>query len=1222
MFKSRGGSIADDNIGAKDIGELQKVYLQRLAYQIKAISSELPRLRNADHTESALVNLIDYLSVITSTADTFNLNKSGELATMMLSLVKAWTQKNSLPKEYEIQLFVDRLNKLAHESGIELEQTSLSSEESLSDEPLLNKINTDKTNTSTDTSLTASGHNQKCYELMVSTSTDMLAMIDLDYRHVIANKAYLEQFDLNSDEIIGLKVEDVIGTDTFKQLLKPKMDEAIGGKSVKFESWISLPGRDPMYIDIIYIPYRDHENISGLIATVRDITSRKTIEDNLKDSEFRFRQLAENIPQVFFLKDVETQRMLYVSPAYEDIWEQSCESLYQNPQSFLDTVHPDDRKIVENALEAQQRARPGIMEYRLLREDDSECYIQSQTFPAYDKDGKFVMIAGFAEDITKRHLTSLKLHESEQRFRTIFEMAGVGVTLAELPKGKYIAVNKCFTQMLGYSNDEMMNLSFKDITHPDDVKTTLEHVKKLTSGEVNTFSIEKRYIAQGTNRTIWVNSTVSIAWSPKLSIHYLIEVIEDITEKRLADMALQESESRFRSLTELSPSGVFRTDENGKCVYVNARTTNVVGLSEHDCLNAGLFQTLHTDDKQRVQERWIESIDGFVDFSDEYRFQHSNGELVWVKCQAVPVYNSDAKYTGYIGTLTDITELKQAENVKKQAVNVFANTKDGIVVTDSRARITAVNPAFELITGYTEAAVLGKNPSILKSGRQPKEFYRKMWSELQNTGSWEGEIWNKKHDGEFYPEWVKISTIRDSQGNIINYVGVFSNTSEIKKAQDDLAFNLHNDPLTGLPNRALFYEHIKHAINRAEREKSNIALLFIDLDNFKHINNSLGHNVGDELLSLVAKRLSEELRGNDTISRIGGDEFTILIEDLDSYEEISTIAQKIIGLFYSPFKTNESNLYITPSIGISIYPEDGIEPGILLKNADAAMYKAKARGRNMFEFYTPSLTDYSRTRISMEARIHHAMENDEFSLFYQPQYELKTGKIVGAEALIRWHSKEYGEIPPSKFIPLIEDSSMILNLGDLVFEKACQQCRSWQDKGYKLDRLAINIAGRQIQQENFVEKIAIALDRHGISGKMIDLEITEGFIMRQARTEIEPLNKLRSMGISLAIDDFGTGYSSLSYLKLLPVNRLKIDRSFIQDIGKDTNDDAIVKAIIALGHALDLILIAEGVETETQHAFLRNEACDQMQGFLLSSPLPADEFEKLLQLDMDANLIN
>lgn len=538
------------------------------------------------------------------------------------------------------------------------------------------------------------------------------------------------------------------------------------------------------------------------------------------------------------------------------------------------------------------------------------------------------------------------------------------------------------------------------------------------------------------------------------------------------------------------------------------------------------------------------------------------------------------------------------------------------MITDEQVNIISVNTAFEKITGYSKAEILGEKPSFLQSKKHPVAFYKKMWKTLKESGSWRGEIWNKKKDGAYFPEWLTISMVKNNAGQLINYIGVFSDISEIKKAQDDLEFIAYHDPLTELPNRLLFYQRLTQSIKRSERSGTSTALMFIDLDRFKHINDSLGHNVGDELLKLVARRLSRMLRGNDTVSRIGGDEFTVIIEDLKSTRKIIPVARKVISSFSGVFVAAGHDLYISPSIGISVYPDDGTAPDVLIRNADAAMYRAKEKGRNAYEFYTPGLTDLAMQRVSLESKINRAIIDQEFQLYYQPLYDTKSGELVGAEALIRWHPNQHDVIPPSRFIPIIEESPTILKLGELVFELAGRQINQWQRQGYQLVPVSINISGRQAQQKNFATHLASIMNKYSIDKSIIDLEITEGFIMQQAKAEIESLHEFRAMGISLAIDDFGTGHSSLTHLKLLPIDKLKIDRSFIRDIGKDPHGEAIVRAIIALGHSLGITIVAEGVETEAQHLFLSNENCDQLQGFLLSKPIPAEDFQLLLERDV------
>ncbi|MCK4587563.1 MAG: EAL domain-containing protein [Gammaproteobacteria bacterium] len=463
--------------------------------------------------------------------------------------------------------------------------------------------------------------------------------------------------------------------------------------------------------------------------------------------------------------------------------------------------------------------------------------------------------------------------------------------------------------------------------------------------------------------------------------------------------------------------------------------------------------------------------------------------------------------------------------------------------------------------------------------------------------------------------WLRTSKIplTDLSGTVIGVMGTYEDITSMKQSQEKVDFLAYHDPLTRLPNRLLLNDRLKHSLQRAEREKTQVAVLFIDLDNFKNINDSLGHPTGDFLLQEVGERIKSLVRVDDTVARLGGDEFIVVMEEIGDAQDSTLLAKKLVSAFNQPFTAKGRELYLTLSIGISIYPSDGADSETLIRNADSAMYRAKAEGRNDYQFYTSALTTAAFERLTLENALRRALENDEFILHYQPQYSLDTGKLTGLEALIRWQHPDMGVIAPDKFIPLAEESGIIVAIGEWVLRTACNQMKSFLDSGYLVERISINISGVQFQRESIVDTIVGVLEETNLDPKSLELEITESVIMQETNKTVKILNEIRQQGITIAVDDFGTGYSSLSYLKRLPVNKLKVDRSFVRDIPRDLNDEAITRAVIALGQALNLKVIAEGVETEEQQIFLKSLGCNEAQGNLYSRPLPVEELAEILK---------
>jgi diguanylate cyclase (GGDEF)-like protein/PAS domain S-box-containing protein len=562
----------------------------------------------------------------------------------------------------------------------------------------------------------------------------------------------------------------------------------------------------------------------------------------------------------------------------------------------------------------------------------------------------------------------------------------------------------------------------------------------------------------------------------------------------------------------------------------------------------------------------------------------------------------------------DITERRRAEAQIRLTAKVFESSNQGIVITDAQANIISANQAFEEMTGYAGEEVVGKTPRILRSGRHDKAFYADVWRSIAEHGYWQGEIWHRRKNGEIYPEWLTVSAVKDDRGEITHYIGASSDIGEQKAAHERINYLAHYDELTGLPNRTRLQELLATMTANAKGNHTKVAVMFMDLDRFKDINDSLGHAAGDALLAVFAERLRGCIRAEDTAIRLGGDEFVAVLADIQRSEHVALVAEKIIEAAAKPYVIAGRDIVSTLSIGISLYPDNGGDAGTLVRNADMAMYAAKETGRNNYQFFSAKMDQKASMTFSLENDLRKALEHGEFVLHYQPQVDLSSGRIVGVEALIRWQHPKQGLISPAHFIPFAEERGFIVPIGEWVMQEAFRQNREWQLAGLPAVPVAVNVSPLQFQQKDFVKKTVSLAEEAGLPPQYVELEITESAIMRDVQAAQTVLGALKAAGFQLSIDDFGTGYSSLNYLKRFPIDKLKIDQSFMQGLPTDVDDAAIVSAILAMAQALRLITVAEGVETAEQVEFLRVKGCDQAQGYYYNKPLPVERLTGLLSV--------
>jgi diguanylate cyclase (GGDEF)-like protein/PAS domain S-box-containing protein len=728
------------------------------------------------------------------------------------------------------------------------------------------------------------------------------------------------------------------------------------------------------------------------------------------------------------------------------------------------------------------------------------------------------------------------------------------------------------------------------------------------------YEAEHRLIgADGAWRDFWIEASPQT--DPQGKEEGAVVCATDITAlKKQRD----ETESRERHLREaqrIAQLGRWELDlASNRILDWSDELRKTCEVSHPLARGADFVALVHPDDRDGLNRAFRDAVKAQHLFVHSCRLRFADGRIKWIDLRGL-MHTRGGRVRSVSGTMQDITARRQADDQISLAAQVFENSLNGVVITDARSRILKINRAFTRILGYEADELVGKTPAAIKSDRHDAEFYAQLRRELRATGEWQGEIWDRRKDGEITPLWQSISAVRDACGEIVNYIGVFYDLSDQKRAAAHIHHLAYYDALTDLPNRQSFNDSCEQALKLARREKTRLALLFLDLDRFKYVNDTLGHPVGDELLRGVARRLKRTLRQSDVVARLGGDEFIVLAQNIAGAEDAGRIAEKIIAALSKPYAIDGRRLEMRASVGISCFPEDGAEAATLIKHADLALYKAKEEGRDQFRFYEPSLMAKAREKLFLEAELRAAIQRGELYLQYQPQVSLSDGRIIGSEALARWRHAERGQISPEKFIAIAEESGLIVPLGAWALREACRQGEQWRRAGLGPHRIAVNMSGLQLERADFVATVARILKETGLPPDWLELEVTETYVMRQPEKSVQALEGLRALGVALAIDDFGAGQSSLSYLKRLPVQALKIDRSFVNDLPFGENEAAIARAIVALGHSLHHKVLAEGVETPAQAEFLRAIGCDRAQGYFYSRPVDAAQLERLLPGD-------
>ncbi len=817
------------------------------------------------------------------------------------------------------------------------------------------------------------------------------------------------------------------------------------------------------------------------------------------------------------------------------------------------------------------------------------------------------------QKIRPQSATDEQLLESEQRFKLLLESIPNISVQGYNQNRRVIFWNKASEKLYGYSKQEAMGQLIEDLIIPDEMRSTViaavdnwmdggeaipaaELTLKTKSGQVQVYSSHvMQYDTNG---------------EPEM---YCLDI--DLTARKQDEVALRQSEQRSRAIIETSPIPFVLHTSQMAPIFLNKAFITLFGYDLADIPDHDTWKNRAYPDKEyglQIGLMWQQRLEDCIKNGTAFKPLEiticcKNGEFKTVMAQASLLFNaidSDILISFY-----DISDRKILEEKLTLSWNIFQHTSEGALIINAERVISAINPAFSTITGFSEAEVIGEPSSLLMTDRYDAGFYTEMTAELNRTGKWQGEVWNKRKTGEEFLVWLTVNTIYNEDNTVKLRIGLFSDITEKKQAELLAIKQANYDNLTALPNRTMFNDRLEQEIKKSIRSNKPLALFFLDLDKFKDVNDTFGHPVGDKLLIEASKRIIDCVRNTDTVARLGGDEFTVILSDLDDVHGIERTASKIIKSLSQQFEIDSNIIYISASIGITLYPNDASNVNDLLKNADQAMYFAKDSGRSRFSYFTPQMQKSSLERFNLTSDLRVALANNQLELYYQPIVYLATGKIHKAEALLRWKHPERGMVSPIEFIPLAEESGLINEIGNWVFQQATQQAKFYQQ--YDADfQISINVSPAQFREENDWSSV---ITQEYFSGSNVVIEITEGLLMEDNNMVAELLLNFRDAGIQVAIDDFGTGYSSLSYLNKFDIDYLKIDQSFIRNLTAESNELALSEAIIVMAHKLGLKVIAEGVETEQQRDLLASAGCDYVQGYLFSKPLPVDEFKTLLE---------